>query len=242
MRIGILGGSYNPIHVGHLRLAVETLERLRLTRLDMAPCSVPPHKEAQGLLPFDLRAKSISLALGLEGEGPPEPGLQLNTLEQERQGPSYTIDTLSAYHCHEPGCRLYFILGAGDLLTLPEWKQGLELPEATNLVVVPRQENDLDAVADFVREYWPRAKHHATPEMHEATAMWRFPNANGLFYLPLPRLDISSTMIRYIWRKGRSLRGLMPAPVIRLLEENRELVDRVWRTEAAKTKDIIVDI
>ncbi len=236
MRIGILGGSFNPFHTMHLRLAIEVYERLCLDRLDVVPCALPPHKHTQGLLPFALRTRCIALALGLEGTARPEKGLTLNTLEQERQGPSFTIDTLNAYHEREPGCSLYFIMGSSDLLTLPSWKKGLELPKLASLVVVPRLDTDLKAVREFVAAHWPEAKHHPVPPPHDhgVKAIWEFAGATRLDYLPLPRMDVSATMIRTAWLQGRSLRGLVPESVMSLLETERTLVDNVWREPASE--------
>ncbi len=174
-RFGILGGSFNPPHVGHLRLAVEVLERLGLPRLEFMPCYRPPHKEDGALLPFALRARCLALALGIQGGAPRLPGLELNTMEQERPGPSYTIDTLAACRERDPGRQPCFILGAGDLLTLETWKQGLELPFQATLVVVPREGGDLDAVRGYVRTHWPEARQNTPPE--HALAAWSFPPA-----------------------------------------------------------------
>ncbi len=174
-RFGILGGSFNPPHVGHLRLAVEVLERLGLPRLEFMPCYRPPHKEDSELLPFALRARCLALALGIEGGAPRLPGLELNTMEQERPGPSYTIDTLAAYRERYPAGQPYFVLGAGDLLTLESWKQGLDLPFQATLVVVPRVGGDLDAVRGFVHVHWPEARQNTPPE--HALAAWSFPPA-----------------------------------------------------------------
>jgi len=225
MRIGILGGSFNPVHVGHLRLAVEACERLALDRVDLVPCSVPPHKDARGLLPFRLRAQAVQLALGDADGGPP---LRLDSLEQERQGPSYTVDTLEAYGAREPDARLFFILGAGDLVALPSWKEGLSLPERTSLAVVPREREDLNAVAEFVSDHWPDAARQDISASAAVQALWRFPSGTELHYMPLPRIEISSTMLRRLWREGKSLLGLTPQPVIRLLEAHREQVSQTW--------------
>lgn len=234
-RFGILGGSFNPPHVGHLRLAVEVLERLDLPRLELMPCYRPPHKEDGALLPFALRARCLALALGIEGGAPRLHGLELNTMEQERPGPSYTIDTLAAYRERDPLGLPYFILGAGDLLTLESWKQGLELPFHATLVVVPRERDDLDAVRGFVRTHWPEAR-RKTPPRH-ALAAWSIPQASpehGLIYLPLPRMDVSGDMIRRAWVEGRILRGLVPECVELELLRQESAVSRIWGPRGAR--------
>lgn len=227
-RIGILGGSFNPIHNAHLRLAVEALERLQLDRLDLVPCSIPPHKKTQGLLPFALRASCVELALQLAPAG-----LALNTLEQKRHGPSYTVDTLQTYGQSEPDSKLHFLMGAVDLPTLPSWKQGLELPQWASLVVVPRETTDLEDVADFMERHWPEARQldRLPSELTAASAIWEYPQGTQFIYLPLPRLDVSSTLVRQLWRQGRSLLGLAPDAVIAALERERETVGAIWGQE-----------
>ena len=120
----ILGGSFNPPHVGHLRLAIEAAEALSsLTDgVDLIPCAVPPHKAMTGMLPFDLRARMLEASIA------DLPFLRCNRLEGQRQGPSYTWDTLLAYREAAPDTELYFILGSPDFALLPTWHRGLELP------------------------------------------------------------------------------------------------------------------
>lgn len=226
LSVGLLGGSFNPFHVGHLRLAIEVLERLGLARVDLTPCSVPPHKDAGDLLSFELRSQCIARSIGAEAGALPIGGLELNSLECERSGPSYTWDTLQAYSEREPEAKVHFVLGAGDLLTLPSWKRGLELPEQATLVVVPRQQRDLQDVASFMVEHWPDAEQAPLPQ--NVAAAWSFPGGAKLLYLPLPRVDVSGEMIREIWRSGRSLRGLVTDAALALLEREVETVAQFW--------------
>ena len=132
----LFGGSFNPPHVGHLRLAIEMAETLRplADSVELMPCATPPHKVVSGLLPFDLRAAMVEACLdGL-------PGLSCNRMEAERPGLSYTWDTLQACREETPERPLFFILGNPDYALLPHWHRGLELPELCQLVVVPRGE------------------------------------------------------------------------------------------------------
>ena len=132
----LFGGSFNPPHVGHLRLAIEMAETLRplADSVELMPCAAPPHKVVSGLLPFDLRAAMVEACLdGL-------PGLSCNRMEAGRPGLSYTWDTLQACREETPERPLFFILGNPDYALLPHWHRGLELPELCQLVVVPRGE------------------------------------------------------------------------------------------------------
>ena len=139
----ILGGSFNPPHVGHLRLAIEAREALGdlVQGVDMVPCAVPPHKVQRSMLPFNLRADMVeACAQGL-------PWLRCNRMEAQRQGPSYTWDTLCAYREAEPDTDLYFILGSPDFALLSTWHKGLDLPRLCHFVVVPRKGH---TSADFI--------------------------------------------------------------------------------------------
>ncbi|MEG6551817.1 nicotinate (nicotinamide) nucleotide adenylyltransferase [Desulfocurvibacter africanus] len=236
MRLGIFGGSFNPVHVGHLRIAIEVRETLELDQVDMVPVASPPHKEASDLLPFWLRCLILKAAVKQA------PGLALNDLEALLPEPSYTHRTLSAYREILPDAELYFILGASDLLLLDLWHRGREMHELANFVVVPRFGKDLQAVADFVPRFWPDAErlsacaHSAQPS--NCQACWRLPSGNLLQYVHAPGLDVSATDIRYRFLDGRSLVYLVPSEVEQVLMERREEVRRIWsvRPEGKHTR------
>ncbi len=214
--IGILGGTFNPVHVAHLRMALEVLEQLALTRIDLVPVATAPHKDNAGLLPFSVRFNLVQRAV----KGLPE--LCVNDLEARRPGPSYTYDTLIEYRRREPEAELYFILGSEDLKTLPLWHKGLELPRMAHLAVVCRAQWDQNCLAARVQDAWPGA---------EPTAFgWQLPgDMHNIHYLEMPRLDISASMIRDKWSKGRSLRFLVPEGVETYLEAHRGEIGRYWR-------------
>ncbi|WP_022662517.1 nicotinate (nicotinamide) nucleotide adenylyltransferase [Paucidesulfovibrio longus] len=222
--VGILGGSFNPVHSGHVRMAVEVLERLNLERVDLVPASVPPHKPADGMLPFDLRLGLCELAVeGLHG-------LHASPIEGERRGPSYTCDTLTCYA--SPPEELYFILGAGTLLEIPTWRNGLRIPSLASLVCVSRgggrDSQGFEAVADLVAERWPDAEQlNSGPE-----PSWRFASGARLLCLDIPRLDIKARDIRERWRQGRDLSLLVPPAVQRALLAGWPEYSEAWGPRA----------
>lgn len=215
MNIGILGGSFNPVHTGHVRMAVEVLEGLGLDRVDLAPAFQPPHKSAQGMLPFALRLKLAELAVQ------DLPGLAVSGLEGERPGPSYTWATLEEYARRAPGAGLYFILGSGTLFDLPRWKRGPELFDLASFVAVNRWDLNLEDVDRLVCANWAGAR-------REAPGLWRFPSGNTLICLNIPRLDIKAAEIRERWRARRSLALLVPARVREVLEVGGPEFDAAW--------------
>ncbi|WP_272700493.1 nicotinate (nicotinamide) nucleotide adenylyltransferase [Desulfovibrio sp. Fe33] len=214
MKIGILGGSFNPVHTGHVRMAVEVHEQLGLDRVELVPAAEPPHKPSGGLLPFELRLDLVRRAI--EGI----PGLGANPLEAERSGPSFTCDTLTCYRTERPDNELYFILGASTFLELRNWRRGLEIPTLASLVVVNRWEA-AEAVAGFVAEQWPEAT-------LEGEGVWRMPGGNEIRLLDIPRLDIKGGHIRRRWLDRRNLSLLVPDGVRALLEDRAEEIARCW--------------
>ncbi len=223
--VGILGGSFNPPHLGHMRLAVEVLEALQPVRLDFLPSARPPHKGGRRILPFDLRVAMLRAAIsGMER-------VTVNTLESEREGPSYTVDTLLQYRQREPEHRFFFILGAEDFSVIDTWHQWQKLPYLADIVVVPRSGMAAEVFMDTVRACWPEAQPAASP-VHAADAVFTLPGKDGggrLLHLPLPRLDIRAELIRERLLAGRSARFLVPDAVHALLREHPEAVT-LWNT------------
>jgi len=217
-KIGVLGGSFNPVHNGHLRLALEAVERLALDRVEMVPAARPPHKPETDLLGFEARVRLLEAAVS------GEPNLCVNPLEDARQGPSYTYHTLEAYRALFPEDEIFFILGAGDLLTLPAWFRGLELIDLANLAVGARPDPSgaFSRVLEFMGEHWPQAS------QKEGGKVWSFPSGNRLLYLEIPLLDISAAYVRERWRRGRSIRGLVPESVEQGLFAMRSEAAKAW--------------
>lgn len=229
-RVGVFGGSFNPVHSGHVRLAIETREILGLDRVELVPAAVPPHKDLQGLLPFELRCRLIQMAVS------PVSGLHCNVMEGQRKGPSYTGDTLLELARSEPTARLFFLLGVPDLLTLPLWKHGLELIRHADFVAVARQSMALEETRKFIHRHWVRA---AAPQQR-TTAYgpiweWRLgPDAGRILLIHPPFMDISSTMIREYWRQGRDLRFLVPDDVLAEMARRHDLLREFWQTSIPK--------
>lgn len=197
-----MGGSFNPPHIGHLRLAIEVCERLRLEYVALVPAAVPPHKSQYGLLPFEERI--ARLRRGIQGLN----FLRISDIEAHREGPSYTWDTLAAYRQRNPAARLYFILGALDLPTLPGWHMGLRLPERANLVIVPRDAYDLQIVGEFIATHWPEQTRAVDCPLPDVQAAWQWraspeSEPSELLYVPVPRIDVSSSLIREKQQAGK---------------------------------------
>ena len=217
-RIGILGGSFNPVHTGHIRMAIEVRERFRLDRVEIVPASVPPHKSGAGMLSFDERVRLLQLAFeGVEG-------VTINTLESDRPGPSYTIETLQEYAEKYEGDELFFILGTDNLVQLSTWKDGLEIMNHTNLIVVRRDFEDRADIAEFVEKNWPEAKKMGESE----SPAWRFRNGKELLYARIPLMDVSATNVRARWQRRTSLLMLVPPVVEAEIDNQNDEYVEAW--------------
>ncbi|WP_243547169.1 nicotinate (nicotinamide) nucleotide adenylyltransferase [Pseudodesulfovibrio tunisiensis] len=214
MNIGILGGSFNPVHTGHVRMGIEVLESLRLDRVDLMPANVPPHKGFEGMLPFSLRLELVRRAVE------DIPGLGVTAIEGERPGPSYTYDTMRQLTADHPQDHFHFLLGASTFLELCKWNQGLEIVHFVSLTVVNRWEA-AGEVAGFVHDHWPEAERCDK-------GVWTFDAGTEIRVVDIPRLDIKGGHIRDRWRAGRSLRLLVPDGVKRTLDRESEIVAAHW--------------
>ena len=225
-RIGLLGGSFNPVHIGHLRLCLEMLEQAGLDRVELVPAYIPPHKDPAGILPFGMRLRMLQESI--DGVA----GLEVNPLEQDRPGPSYTLDTLKAYRSEYPEYELNFILGDRDLFTLPKWHRGQEIARLSNLLVIGRQGGH-SQVGVFASRFWKVSQHKES--------CWELENGRRISFYSVPRLEISSSMIRSRWLAGQSIDWLVPFGVRDILTGSSGEVRTVWEkssAQAAKTSDL----
>ncbi|MDR2050253.1 MAG: nicotinate (nicotinamide) nucleotide adenylyltransferase [Deltaproteobacteria bacterium] len=221
----LLGGSFNPLHFGHLRLAVEVFEALRPERLEFVPCANPPHKRREKLLPFALRYAMLREALAAC------PHFQVNPLEAEMPAPSFTCAMLRAYRERHDGTRLYFILGSEDFSGLDSWKDWRELPRLATLVVAARQGGDKDEFRSAVRRFWPEAEGaEEWPDAGDEPA-FVLPGGGKVSYLPLPRLDINASLLRARWLAGRSIDFFTPDAVLEFLDRQADTVRAYWGSD-----------
>jgi len=135
-RKAIFGGSFNPIHLGHLLMADEMLERLALDRVVFVPAAAPPHKPAAGLAPAEHRYEMVRLAVAGHA------GFEMSDLELRRPGPSFTVDTVEALAGR--GDELFLLIGSETFLDLLSWRQPRRIVELARLVVVPRTGSAFD--------------------------------------------------------------------------------------------------
>jgi nicotinate-nucleotide adenylyltransferase len=198
--VGILGGTFNPPHIGHLVCAQEARAQLALERVILMPVHTPPHKEAIDDPGADARLALCQAAIASDEE------LELSTLEIERGGPSFTVDTLRALHGSREGDDLTFIVGGDMASSLPSWQEPEAVLELARIAVAEREE-------------------HRRHEIAERVASLRGA-AEQVVFFSMPRLDISSSDIRRRIAEGRPVRWLMPGEVCDEIER-RGLYGRV---------------
>ena len=180
-RIGIFGGSFNPIHGGHLLIAESALESCDLSKVLFIPVFTPPHKETR-VLPSEHRAEMIRLAIQ------DNPSLHLDLIELERQGVSYTIDTIRELNSRYKGLiQLILIIGSDSLLEFTTWKDYTILLEICEIAVVPRSKSELSRTPIELK--------------------------NKYTLIDMPEVNISSTDIRERIKSGCSIRYMVPEDV-----------------------------
>ncbi len=194
-KIGILGGTLDPIHLGHLRVAEEVREGLGLEEVLIIPAFSPPHKLNRPLTPFRDRLAMVQMAVRRC------PGLKASDIEAHLPTPSYSVRTLEHLQRLYPGKKFYFILGLDAFLEIATWWNYPRLPELAHLVVVSRGEKtDLGAaLSQTFCHFIPRG-----PNEFEG------PKGARISFFSVTRLDISSTRIRTLVAQGRSIKFLVP--------------------------------
>lgn len=204
--IGLLGGTFDPIHVGHLRPAMVLLERLNLSEVRLLPNYIPPHKATPDGSP-EHRLAMVQLAANHT------PGFVVDDRELRRDRPSYTLDTLKELRLELPTTPLCFLMGMDSLCSLDQWHGWQELLDYAHLVVSHRPGWE----PDFTHTIANLVKRHGTTDEKQLSA-----KLSGHIYLfDSPQLDISSTYIRNCIKAGNNPQYLLPEPVLNYIRDER---------------------
>ncbi len=204
--IGILGGTFDPVHHGHLRLALEALEYFELTELRLVPLSAPPHRDPP-VAPAAMRLHMLKAAVAGEAR------LRVDDRELQRGGISYTVETLQSLRedfCDTP---ISLILGMDAFNGLASWHEWQQLPALAHLLIARRPGAQMPtdpAVSKLLREL----------QVDDPRRLRDRPNG-GLHVFELPALDISSSRIRAMIRDRRSPRFLLPDAVLDLIGKHQ---------------------
>jgi nicotinate-nucleotide adenylyltransferase len=197
--VGVFGGSFNPIHFGHLLLADDICEALRLDRILFVPAAQPPHKPASELAAVEHRYRMTALAVN------EHPRFAVSDLELRRSGPSYTVDTLTALASEG---ELFLLIGSETFLDLLSWREPRQVARLARLVVVPRTGADFDPDAP------------AAQKVLAELGLAAFGAPGGPILHRAASLPISGSDLRRRAREGRSLAYRMPEAVAAYIREH----------------------
>jgi len=204
--VGILGGTFNPPHLGHLALARYAREELALERVVLMPAHLPPHKSATQDPGAQHRLNMCRLAV--EGE----PRVSVCSLEIDRPGPSYTVDTLSAIHASHPDAELTFIVGADIARTLPAWREPAKVLELARVAVGARAGASDEEVLETVAALSRSPEGGGVPRSQPCDGEVRL--------LRMPIVEVSSSIVRERVARGENVEQLVGPAVARYISEH----------------------
>lgn len=194
-KTGIMGGTFNPIHMGHLIIAEKAREQFGLDEVLFLPSGVPYMKDSKEVLPGKIRMEMTGLAI--QGN----PFFTISGMEVGREGRTYTYETLEALQEQNPDTEYYFILGADSLWMIENWKNPERIFAACHILAAGRDEKaveDMEKQALYLKEKF----------------------GADIFLLQTGKIEISSSMIRGLCREGKSIRYLVPEAVYNYIMEN----------------------
>lgn len=203
--LGILGGTFDPIHLGHLRLALELYETLDLVKVHITPCYQPVHRK----LPVASPAQRLAM---VERAVADESALYADAREIQRQGPSYTIDTLLELQHEMPNTPLCLLVGIDAFLGFPSWHRWEEILEHAHIIIAHRPQYQLPStgiIADLITDRLQKEISY----IHENIA-------GGILLRPITALEISASDIRKQIAMGRNPRYLLPDGVYNYIKQN----------------------
>ena len=194
MRIGILGGTFNPPHLGHLVAAQEAYRELDLDQVLLIPAGIPPHKPVEDEPGPEHRLELCRLAVGDDAR------FTVSDLELLRDGPSFTVDTLKTLRTQSPSDDLFLILGGDIAAGLPRWHEPERVLELATVAIAKRRGTSKAAVQD---------------------ALAQLTGGERARFIQMPRIGISSTMVRRRVRAGQPIRYFVPDGVMHYIETHR---------------------
>ncbi len=196
MRLGVFGGTFDPVHLGHLILAEQCREQCELDEVWFIPTSNPPHKNSAELSDGKYRAEMLELATA----GYPQ--FVVSRIELERHGTTFTLDTLRQLHNEDSSRELFLLIGADSLADLPTWREAGRIAQLSTIVVVNRGDRPLSDLA-------------ALESQLSAKVVSQIQNVT------MPGIDISATDIRTRIQSGKSIRFLVPRSVEAYITEHK---------------------
>jgi nicotinate-nucleotide adenylyltransferase len=201
--IGIYGGTFNPVHYGHLRTALEMKEIFKLEQMRLIPCHQSPLKQS-GATSAQMRLTMLQLAIENEA------GLTCDSREIDRGGKSYMVDTLASLRQEFPHEPLVLFIGSDAFAELEKWHQWQKLFDYAHLIVILRPNSPKTQLSGFLQQKLIST----ADQLHQQVA-------GKLFFQCVTQLDISATQIRALHKENRSLRFLLPDTIIDYIKQHK---------------------
>lgn len=194
-RVGIMGGSFDPIHMGHLILAEYAYEQFYLDQVLFIPTGNPPHKDNSIFAPSKHRLEMISLAIK------DNPHFELSLIEMEREGVIYTFETLELLKKENPLTDYYFIMGADSLFYFEHWKYPFKIAEYCTILVAAREDMDKESLSK---------------QIHYLQTKFQ----SQIFHMDIPSIDISSRLLREKIKNRKTIKYFVPSKVEQYIKMN----------------------
>ena len=195
-KVGIMGGTFDPVHIGHLIIAEKAREQFHLDEVLFIPSGTPYMKNVDEVLPGPIRTEMTKLAIE------ENPFFSISTIEIEKEGSTYTYETLETLHEKNPNTEYYFILGADSLFAMENWKNPDKIFEDCHILAALRDDKN-------------------TEKMEEQAAYLKEKFNADIFLIETGHIEISSSMIRELVKDGHSIRYLVPDAVYDYIIKNK---------------------
>ncbi|WP_320170379.1 nicotinate (nicotinamide) nucleotide adenylyltransferase [Maridesulfovibrio sp.] len=216
MKIGLFGGSFNPVHSTHIDVSKAVMDRLGLDRILLIPAGNPYHKGREDMLPCEMRYEMVRLAVENR------PGLEVCDIDMGADGPTYTVDTLTEAAARFPHDELFFIMGQDSFETFSLWKDWRKIPELANIVAVSRAEADHGAMARELARIF-------TGLERTGENVWKIHGGKSIYIIDDLDFAISSTLVREVWENGGDVAQYVPGAVADYIRSHGPELKRFWR-------------
>ncbi|MDH5368450.1 MAG: nicotinate-nucleotide adenylyltransferase [Gammaproteobacteria bacterium] len=203
--IGILGGTFDPIHYGHLRTALDVQQALSLDEVRFIPCGEPPHRNKPLAAPLQ-RLSMVRAAIAGQEK------FTVDDREIRRNGPSYMVDTLASLKQDFKDESLCLIIGTDAFNSLDQWYQWQRIFDLSNIVVMRRPAGE--GQPGLNKRVYKQVKHRVV-DKDELTKKQN----GGICFVSVTQLDISATVIRQLWHQGNDIQFFLPDSVLRLIQQ-----------------------
>ena len=205
MKEGLFGGTFNPLHNGHIEVISHVKRAFAIDRIHLIPCGIPPHKSFQNLAPARDRFEMIKTTVQSL------PGLRVSDLELRRSGPSFTVDTIRQFLDESsPETQPYFILGTDAFFDMGTWKQPIDIFKKINIILMTRagEKKTSADIAAFLTSQINRLY-----KFNASSMKFHHPELKTIHICRTPEIKISSTLIRARIRSHQSIHSMVPGPV-----------------------------